>query len=92
MSESINSSRRSFIYTGLVALPLLNLEVFADCKLTTPSQEGPFYRAGAAWLSGAPGGPLGRRGGDGTPLGLHDQAPSQTSSSEAKTGPSRHTR
>jgi len=51
MNESLNSSRRSFVYTGLAALPLLNLELLADCKLTTPSQEGPFYRAGAPWLT-----------------------------------------
>ncbi|HYE75382.1 MAG TPA: hypothetical protein VEF04_18705 [Blastocatellia bacterium] len=55
MNESMNSSRRSFIhkgvYAGLAALPLLNLDLLADCKLTTPSQEGPFYRASAPWLT-----------------------------------------
>lgn len=51
MNDSLNSSRRSFIYAGLAALPLLNLETLADCKLTTASQEGPFYRAGAPWLT-----------------------------------------
>lgn len=51
MSESMNSSRRSFVYAGLTALPLLNLDIFADCKLTVASAEGPFYRAGAPWLT-----------------------------------------
>ncbi len=51
MNDSLNSSRRSFVYAGLAALPLLKLEALADCKLTTASQEGPFYRAGAPWLT-----------------------------------------
>lgn len=51
MHDSLNSSRRSFVYAGLAALPLFNLNVLADCKLTVPSAEGPFYRAGAPWVT-----------------------------------------
>lgn len=55
MNESLNSSRRSFVYkgvyAGLAALPLLHLDLLADCKQTIASPEGPFYRAGAPWLT-----------------------------------------
>lgn len=51
MNESMNSSRRSFVYAGLAALPLLTLDALADCKLREASLEGPFYRPGAPWLT-----------------------------------------
>lgn len=52
MSNSTDTSRRTFLWAALAAWPLLKLEALADgCKHTVPSQEGPFYRAGAPWLT-----------------------------------------
>jgi protocatechuate 3,4-dioxygenase beta subunit len=52
MSHLTNASRRNFLFTAFAAWPLLKIEALADsCKSTVPSQEGPFYRAGAPWVT-----------------------------------------
>src|SRR5437762_12922471 len=44
------SSRRSFIATGLAAIPFFNIKALADaCRVTEDNPRGPYHRRGAPW-------------------------------------------